>query len=560
MSVFQRLLGLETEYAIRFRTSDPDAERPSDEALYERLITHLQKSLPVAKSDSWKPGHFLATGGVVQLERPWYAKHSGLMEGATPECRSPRDLLIWQRAQDKLISQAAAASGPPDGEFSLLKNNRDPQGRAYGSHENFEAVLAPDRFRRVLWRVGLSLSFPFVVVTYLILLVVVLVLFFSMLIAAWMAWTGRVCVAAFRGEAPPPFGKFVDVFLFGDGRETSTGWLDWSLGVIGIAFFLPTMLGLSLLIRLSVFSQHRRSLVPFLVTRTIFTGTGWVDPKGQYHLSQKAGNVNRVYGGLLFGEHPMFKLSHLLETAVAMPFWPKRARRLFEDRQRMQICLGDSNMCEVAEYLRVATTALVMDVIEAGGIPNTPRIWFPVRTLHTVSKDVELQRKVARWDGRQFTALEVQRFYWRACRDYVSQLEEFHPEAHDVVELWGQVLDALENAPQSLVGHLDWVTKEFLLENANLGSSYEAKKKIDLRYHELSPDGYFEQLNQAGMIQRLTTDEEVEKAMRNAPSATPASVRAHYIREFGNSDVALRVHWQSIRIGSGKDKKVIDLK
>ncbi len=560
MSVFQRLMGLETEYAIRFRTIGPETERPSDEVLYERLITHLQQSLPVAKSDSWKPGYFLATGGVVQLERPWYARQSGLLEGATPECRSPRDLLIWQRAQDKLISEAAVAAGLPEGEFTLLKNNRDPKDRTYGSHENFEAVFTSNRFWRLLWRVGVMVSFPFVFATWLFLVVLLLVLFFAFLIIAWGAWMVTAVSAAMRNVAPPPFGKYVDTFLFGDGRDTSVGGLGWSLPVVGIGFFVPTMLGLSLLIRLLAFPQHRRALVPFLVTRTIFTGTGWVDAQGRYHISQKAERVNCVDGWVMFGEQPMFKLSHLLETALGVPFWPSRIRRLFEDRQRMQICLGDSNMCEEAEYLRLATTALVMDVIEGGGLPNRPRIWFPIRALRRISRDLDLQEKVATWEGRKLTGLEVQRFYLGACQEFVAKLDECPEEVHDVLERWEQVLDGLEQDRRSLVGRVDWITKEFLVENAGVDLPFEAKKKIDLRYHELTADGYFTQLSQTGLIRRLTTDEEVEKAMRNAPTATPASVRAHYIREFGNSDVPLRVHWQSIRIGEGKDRRVIELR
>ena len=52
---------------------------------------------------------------------------------------------------------------------------------------------------------------------------------------------------------------------------------------------------------------------------------------------------------------------------------PRDYFQLLQQRQRLQIGLGDSNMTETAEFLRVGTTALVLDVIEAGEMPPLPR-------------------------------------------------------------------------------------------------------------------------------------------------------------------------------------------
>ena len=60
---------------------------------------------------------------------------------------------------------------------------------------------------------------------------------------------------------------------------------------------------------------------------------------------------------------------------------------------------------------------------------------------------------------------------------------------------------------------IDWVTKRFLMETAGRKLSPAARKKIDIRYHEMSPDAYFEQLTATGLVERITTDEDIERLL-----------------------------------------------
>src|SRR5207245_8812828 len=167
-------MGLETEYAVRFRPHS-FVDRPSDYQLYSLLTAALSRRLPTAAAGEpgkGKPGIFLANGGAVWFERGRLFAQSGLVEGSTPECRGPRQLLICQRAQDRLLAETTrqAAAG---GEFSLIKNCRDSRGRAYGAQENYEVTLARGR-RLTLWRAAWIMLYPLVAV-YSVLLVVLLV-------------------------------------------------------------------------------------------------------------------------------------------------------------------------------------------------------------------------------------------------------------------------------------------------------------------------------------------------------------------------------------------------
>lgn len=61
-------------------------------------------------------------------------------EYATPECSNARDLLIWDRAGERILAEAArrAEAGLPAGSRVLIhKNNTDGKGAAYGTHENY---------------------------------------------------------------------------------------------------------------------------------------------------------------------------------------------------------------------------------------------------------------------------------------------------------------------------------------------------------------------------------------------------------------------------------------
>ena len=106
---------------------------------------------------------------------------------------------------------------------------------------------------------------------------------------------------------------------------------------------------------------------------------------------------------------------------------------------------------------------------------------------------------------------------------------------------------------------MDWVTKKYLLDQAGPGATWDEKKKIDIRYHELSPEGYHQVLVPAGMTTILITNEEIDRARRSAPPNSPATTRGHYIREFAHGDEPVRANWQHVVIGHGWGAKVVRL-
>ncbi|GGI04667.1 depupylase/deamidase Dop [Egicoccus halophilus] len=61
-------------------------------------------------------------------------------EYATPECANARDLVVWDKAGERILEDAArlaATTLPPGHRVLVHKNNTDGKGAAYGTHENY---------------------------------------------------------------------------------------------------------------------------------------------------------------------------------------------------------------------------------------------------------------------------------------------------------------------------------------------------------------------------------------------------------------------------------------
>ncbi|WP_106847973.1 depupylase/deamidase Dop [Blastococcus sp. Marseille-P5729] len=60
-------------------------------------------------------------------------------EYSAPEVTNPRDAVLWDKAGERVVEEAARrlASVPGNPQISLYKNNTDNKGASYGTHENY---------------------------------------------------------------------------------------------------------------------------------------------------------------------------------------------------------------------------------------------------------------------------------------------------------------------------------------------------------------------------------------------------------------------------------------
>jgi len=524
--IFQRLLGQETEYLIRFRSEDVSAERIPNSKLYQSLTHFVQQRVPIAPHMMGDLGWFTANGGAFHFERIFLLDlidpMVGLIEGGTAECRDPLQLLRYQRAQDVLLSQAMANAVNDvdvDGyqqSATLLKNNRDVAGAQYGSHENYEATVAS----------GLAFScWKFLIYT---LTVTAFPLAFCLLILILMASLAYSLLLKLSRLLPRPE----------------------RVQQIGIRF-IQTLLSLSVLpfvlipwivIWLIAFRRQRRHLLAFLVSRPIFCGAGFVDNEGRLMLSSRAHAVGTILSMATEVSRPIFYFGHILKTpSMIFAGDSFSLKDLLKPRQRLQIASGDSNMTQQAEYLKFGVTSLILDAIENGNLNKTPRLIFPLHAFRKFCGDISLTRKVWTSWGRM-SAMDIQYVYLKACRKMLDEHPAPSSEAQRVWKLWSETLDALENNRKSLAGRIDWITKETLLMGE---TEIDVRRKIDMRYHELSQDGYYLQLESAGGALTLVEPEDVMTAIQTPPAGTPAARRGRLIREHEGN---ISVSWSAARI------------
>ncbi|MCA9697736.1 MAG: proteasome accessory factor PafA2 family protein, partial [Myxococcales bacterium] len=275
-------------------------------------------------------------------------------------------------------------------------------------------------------------------------------------------------------------------------------------------------------------------------------------------LSEKGPAIRRlVRSTSLPADRSLFDIGHLVKALFCLANLEIRPLgALFHRRQRLQLGLSDSNLAQTAEYLKVATTTLVFDLAEAGVLARLPRPRRPLSALRRLIGDPELRSKVPCSDGVARSAIELQRLYLEAAREHVAGAAAASLEVHELLRRWDEVLTALESQPALLFGRLDWVSKRALLEQAGAGLEFAARKKIDLKYHELG-SGYFARLEDEGLAPRLVGDDEIERALLEAPERSPARRRSQLLRSLAASGIAARIGWDRIEIPKGGLRKQV---
>src|SRR5262249_39303711 len=93
-----------------------------------------------------------------------------------------------------------------------------------------------------------------------------------------------------------------------------------------------------------------------------------------------------------------------------------------ERYRRLHIVVGDSNMSEVAAYLKIGTTALMLDMIEDGFFDRDYSLESPVPAIRDISHDPTLREAIKLKDGRTVTALQLQFEYLECATRYVDSI------------------------------------------------------------------------------------------------------------------------------------------
>ena len=300
------------------------------------------------------------------------------------------------------------------------------------------------------------------------------------------------------------------------------------------------------------FSRLADVLVPFLVTRQVICGAGKVlqTPRGAvYCISQRAEHIWESVSSATTRSRP------IINTRDEPHADAERFRRL-------HVIVGDSNMSETTTLLKVGSTDLVLRMIEAGVVMRDLTLENPIRAIREVSHDITCQRKVKLANGREATALEIQREYHKKAADFIDR-RGGDAVAKQVIDLWGRTLEAVETSNFGLVDReIDWITKYTLIDRFQarhgLALSSPRVAEVDLKYHDIHRErGLYYKLERAGAVARVCRDLDIFAAKSIPPQTTRARLRGEFIRRAQERRRDFTVDWVHLKLNDQAQRTVL---
>lgn len=437
MALQDRVFSLETEYAITFYAEHD--HRPGGGQIVDALMQ------AVADSYGTRPGSFLLNGSRL-------AHDVGHAEWSLPECRSGRELAVYDKAADHLFIETVIPNATDlltqrgfTGSVVVAKNNADPFGTTYGCHENYQMLRNAD-----------------------------------------------------------------------------------------------------LLTETDFIRYIAQAMIPFLVTRQIFAGSGRLINHGRagrfrrrgedeqeddrrgitYELSQRAGFIQTTVSRDTTRSRPIFNLGREGES-----FSTGNYRRLHQ-------IMGDATLSGWATWVKMGSTGLLLRMIEDVFIGDVMALSNPVDAMRRICRDLSGRGTVALQDGRQVTALDIQWDYYNQADAYLNVFGATE-EDEDLMEEWGKALEDFEQDPMNLRDRADWAIKKQLLDSflAEHDLSFGRRsipeqlatdlQAFDLRFHELSPAGLYTKLYP---VDTVLSQAEIDRAKSTPPPYTRARVRGEITR------------------------------
>ena len=422
----RRIFGLETEYGIVCTSNQPNGKSLS----IQNTVMYLFREIIHGRM---YPDVFLENGARFSQDIGCHPEY------ATPECDDVIDLVIHDKAGERIVAQLARSaerrmkSDGINGKISVFKNNTDTPGNTFGCHENY------------------------------------------------------------------------------------------------------------LMDRRVTFRQLASKLIPFFVTRQVFSGAGKIKPEksGSYAISQRA-------------QHIREEISIATTTARGIINTRDEPHADREKYRRLHVIVGDSNMSEFTNFLKISTTNIVLRMIEDGFIQQRFNLRNAVRAIQQISDDISCTRKIELEDGKWLSAVELQQEYLEIAKRYLEQNDSDFITDQTIMH-WEYVLKCLNTDPMRLDQELDWVIKKKLVDkyasSRNLEWCSAKLAMLDLQYHNIRTDqGLYYKLERDGLVRRITEEKKIEHAMRYPPETTRAKFRGRFVQLCNEKKIACGVNWSYIQL------------
>jgi proteasome accessory factor A len=434
-AVERRIFGLENEYGVTCTLRGQRRLSPDEVAryLFRRVVSWGRSS-----------NVFLQNGARLYLD---VGSHP---EYATPECDSIYDLVVHDKAGERILEQLLASAEQRlreegiRGVIYLFKNNTDSAGNSYGCHENYLTSRRDD------------------------------------------------------------------------------------------------------------LAHYAEVLIPFFVSRQIYAGAGKVLQTARgaiYCIAQRAEHIWEGVSSATTRSRP------IINTRDEPHADAERYRRL-------HVIVGDSNMSEYTTFLKVGATSILLRMLEDPSVVlRDMTLENPIRAIREISHDMSCRRTVRLQNGREVSALDIQREYLDRALRY-ADAKGLSPLEAKALQMWEHCITTIEKDPLELDREVDWVIKYRLIEayrsKHDLPLSHPKVALMDLQYHDVNRSrSLFYLLQDRDRLERMCSDADVDDAIDNPPQTTRARLRGEFIRRAKERKRDYTVDWVHLKLNDQAQRTVL---
>ncbi len=301
------------------------------------------------------------------------------------------------------------------------------------------------------------------------------------------------------------------------------------------------------------FASLAETFIPFLISRQILVGAGKVvqTPRGStYAVSQRADHIWESISSATTRSRP------IINTRDE----PHADADLY---RRLHVIVGDSNMSDTTNLLKVVSAHLVLSMIESGTVMRDLTLANPIRAIREISHDTTGTRTVKLANGRELSAIQMQTEYFQKVSEFVARRGIVDPATQQGMELWERSIKAVGSGDLHLIDReIDWVIKLRLLERYMRKNDMTLENariaQLDLAYHDIRRDrGLFYLLERGGAVDSILTPEQIDTAKDVAPQTTRAKLRGDFITRAQERRRDYTVDWVHLKLNDQGQRTVL---
>ena len=293
-------------------------------------------------------------------------------------------------------------------------------------------------------------------------------------------------------------------------------------------------------------------LIPFLVTRQIYTGAGKVfqtQDGVHYCVSQRAQHIYQKISGTTTNDRSIINTRD-----------EPHADR--EKYRRLHVIVGDSNMSEYTNFVKVGACCRR---------PADDRGQLHQQGLHAAQPGEGDQGHLLRHD-LQAQAAPRQRPRVLAHRDPARVLRD-GPEVHRAVSgqrraegrpshMWQYVLDCLDDDPTSSIADRlgDQAQADRVLSSTSATPTWNDPRvfMLDLQYHDIRVNrGLYYLLERKGAVERILQRRRDHQGEDRAAAGHARPMRGEFIKLARQNSIQYDLDWSNIRLGNLLNVRVI---